>query len=170
MNTLLAPGTTHVQDVVRRDFARLVDRYADEFASFGGVKDSKACHIAYAMVQDLVAYGLPEEHADFHALMKVLSMLIEAKYSLLDARDEDLDDPMTRLSPLVITGYEAPQRRWLVALNVRQLVNWHEKGYGDFTHDIAEMRADIEDSFTPEEIESMDLMASKRQGRNWIGL
>ena len=169
MNASTLTNVVSSRRTIVDNYLAFIDRYAEEFERFG-IKETKAsrtCCIAYAMVRDLVHHGLPKEQVDYHAIMKVSAILIEAKYSLLDARPEDLNNPMGRLSPAYIPGYEAAQKRWLLAFNLRQLVNWQRKGYADYSREIEAIRDRLRFVFSADEIDDMDILSSKKGGRKW---
>ena len=163
MNTLLHSVYLPHASSLKEAYEAFIDRYVDEFRRFDvdRVKSHRTCRIAWAMVQDAVTDGLLAEHADFHALMAMLSILIEAEYSLLDPTEEDLETPRQRLDPLRIRGFEECQERWLVALNLRQIMNWHRKGYRDYGRAIAEAKDYIHARFSVDDIEELDLSVQK---------
>lgn len=114
--------------------------------------------VLYAMAHDVCA---TEAEAETAALRNVVLFAVEHRDSTLDATEAHLDDPMSRLRLWKIA--DAPgQERWMSALNLRQLKNWHAKGLRDYSDQIDQHTATIREQFSQDEIRDLDLLQTAK--------
>ena len=138
----------------KKKFDEFLVRHQDLLAPVGDLAKSNTAHVMAAMAFDVCG---TEKEAETAALRNVFLFAAEHRGSTLDATEATLADPMSRLRLWRIDSAEG-QDRWMAALNLRQLKNWHAKGLRDFTAEIEEHREFVERSFSTDEIRELDLL------------
>lgn len=137
-----------------QDFRNFLRNYHQVLDQFGDLVQSNTAQVMHAMAHDVCA---TEAEANTAALRNIMLFATEHSGSTLDATEEYLNDPVSRLRLWQIA--DAPgQERWMAALNLRQLKNWHAKGLRDFSTEIDEHVATVKNSFTQDEIDELDLL------------
>ena len=142
----------------KEKFREFVDRHLDVLEPVGKLARSNTAHVMAAMAFDVC---VTQDEAETAALRNVFLFAAEHQGSTLDATEATLSDPMSRLRLWRIDGAKG-QDRWMVALNLRQLKNWHAKGLRDFSSEINEHSELIEHSFDENEIRELDLLQAQK--------
>lgn len=141
-----------------KQFSTFLRNYRKLLGQFGDLTESTTAMVLYAMAHDVCA---TEAEADTAALRNVFLFAAEHRDGTLDATDAHLDDPMSRLRLWKIA--DAPgQERWMHALNLRQLKNWHAKGLRDYSVQIDQHTAAIREQFSQNEIRDLDLLQTAK--------
>ena len=139
-------------------FLRFLAGNRQALAPFEDLVRSGTARIMYEMAHDVCA---TQAEADTAALRNIMLFAAEHSGNTLHATTAHLDDPMGRLRLWKIAD-AAGQDRWMTALNLRQLKNWHAKGLRNFSAEIAEHTAVVTTSFTPDEIDALDLLQPEK--------
>ena len=136
------------------EYTTFVERHSAIFADFGidRMKRYAVAKLVYDMCHTVV--DDPVE-AELHAIAKVSMLLAEIRHSLSPTEDY-LERPMERLRPFLISGAEERQRPWIELLNLIQLRNWHRKGVGDYSAEIAELENRLAPLSRYGEVETLD--------------
>ena len=142
----------------REKFDAFLKRNETVLSPVGDLAASNTAHVMAAMAFDVCA---TDDEAETAALRNVFLFAAEHQGSTLDATDATLADPMSRLRLWRIDGAEG-QDRWMAALNLRQLKNWHAKGLRDYSAEIEEHRELIEREFNTAEIHELDLLQAEK--------
>lgn len=143
--------------MVLMDYTAFINTHREVFRPFGlrRVKASRTARILFAMAHDVTR---DEATGSTAAMRNLMLYFTEIRYDMMNVTNAHLADPMGRLDLFKIEGADAPrQYRWLVALNLRQLKEWHTKGLGDFSNQIERLSDEVTHMFTPGEIAELEL-------------
>lgn len=140
--------------MISKKYDRFLRDHADIFKQFGDLRESGTAKILYAMAHDVCD---TEAEADTAALRNVWLFAAEHQGDTLHATFEHLSNPMSRLRLWEIADARG-QARWMAALNLRQLKNWHAKGLRNFAAEIDQHVQAIKRDFSAEEIRELDLL------------
>ena len=144
--------------MVLMNYTAFINTHREVFRSFGlrRVKASQTALILFAMAHDVTR---DETTGSIAAMRNLMLYFAGIRYSMMDVTSAYLTDPMERLSLFKIEGADAArQNRWLNALNLRQLNDWHAQSLGDFRNQIDRLVKEITNAFTPGEITELRLL------------
>ena len=143
--------------MVLMNYTAFINTHREVFRSFGlrRVKASRTALILFAMAHDVTH---DEATGSIAAMRNLMLYFTGIRYNMMEVTNAGLADPTARLNLFKIEGADAArQARWLNALNLRQLDDWHAQGLGDFHDQIDRLSEKITDAFTPAEITELHL-------------
>ena len=144
--------------MILMDYIAFINTHREVFRPFSlrRVKASRTARMLFAMAYDVTD---DEATGSTAAMRNLMLYFTEIRYNMMSVTKEHLADPMARLDLFKIAGAAASrQQRWLVALNLCQLKEWHAKGLRDLSSQIEHLSEEITHKFPPKQLAELELL------------